>query len=985
MKTLLLLLGILVSELYLEGAENARTLAILSVDAGASANMVDQVAAKLSENGTIRLVEREALARVAKEREISSLGLTDRALLGQLLGADLLVLIRKHEVMGKTGLRVLVCDAPTGARLGQVDGTSVTADRLAEEIRGVIDRFPQGVQSAVVVPDVISRDLNFEYSGLQTGLADLLREALSREQGVAVVEFEEAKAISEENDLVGRQVRRTVPIFVDWEYRSDALAAGGPKVSIVAKLRMAQRPANTEESGLIPVNQAGGFVLGTLRKKLLNFLDGAPLQGFDSREEFTRLIGRANQFAEIGDFERSAAIREAALLLEPDSDEQRVRLVREYVRWNQQPVDVWPKGAKQTANDPYWSEVVARSRELWRRSLRHVDYLVRNARVNQHLGAELFHTSLHSISGIRVTAGNNLGEEEALKKDFIRHVAPALIALTDDGKNQTTLFDPPLCKTIENAFWRVDGNFLRSEDLELVGDLLCEVLPERTSVSHDLLYNLRDGTRLFSDADRNVSSEAWVRFVQRLLESERPLVHAYGRYAKLCDRTYRLKDVSQERLLEAQSLAASLRSPPLSTLDPQRAFYEAARSETIWAATALQSNSLPSRPWIPKAIAKAGTNPQPDGSILCERVRLKPFKPSIGPNESRRVQLLSRRWAMSDRCEEMRGLTPAWKGTDVLFTFRAVFFLNSQDKADLMLENEEHNLRRATFDGRYLWVSGTRGTGVYALNQDGRIAAHVTGVQGLPEADIEMPLLSLGQGKIMAAGCFGSSQRGWLATIEIVGSLPRVNVFHEAVKAWEYRDMPLQQVIDPAMSFRPEWIIEHVDEAKKRWIFVQRQRLPLMVDVDKLEVKVYPPPNNFDRGYFPRMDGGPSAFWSHKGMLYVAGSNNDFKIFRLDRQTHRFQSAEERPTKDWHQGFSAGCLAESQGYLYYVGDQRWLRRNLATGQEEILVKSPRSLPHYGAGGGWMIRETETHGLVAWYQERLYQVSIEPKTANEPAP
>jgi hypothetical protein len=373
---------------------------------------------------------------------------------------------------------LLLCDALTGARIGQVRARTSAAsfEALAAEVRALLTRFPQGVQSAVVVPDLISRDLRLEHVALKKSLAELLREALSHQRGLAVVELEEAKAIAGEHALTGGEIRRIVPLFAEGEYRTEPLAPGGPRLSISVTLKMAQRDSLKVESGSIPIDRAGRFMLQTVEPKLLESLKSPAATRFDAKEEFGRLVTRANQFAEIGDFSRSAELREAALLLEPEADAERVRLVRDYSAANDDPMEAWPKGARQTADDPFWSHIVSRSRELWRHSLYHVEYLVRNRRVEIKVATELLRSSLHSIALIRGIEAARLKEEEQLKKDFLRSVSPALMQLP--GKNgQPPSLDERSGATwciYENTFLRMDGNYLAEDDLVLAGDLLCD-------------------------------------------------------------------------------------------------------------------------------------------------------------------------------------------------------------------------------------------------------------------------------------------------------------------------------------------------------------------------------------------------------------------------------------------------------------------------------------------------------------------------------
>ncbi|MBU1909235.1 MAG: hypothetical protein KJ726_04230, partial [Verrucomicrobia bacterium] len=692
-------------------------------------------------------------------------------------------------------------------------------NEIVAEIRSALSRFPDGIRTIVTVPDFISRDLGFDHSHLQADLADLLREILLQKQGLAVVEINEARSIAVELERTGGDLRRLVPLLVEGEYRTDPRGQEGPSISIKVTLRKGEQEAVRIESGAIPIDAAGAFIVGTVQPEALNLLSESGGPGDAPGASFTRLIARADQFAEIGDFERAAALREAALLLQPQAVDQRVALVREYARWNHDPVEVWPRAASKGWDGPFWEYVVGQCRASWRRSLQHVERLILNRQVDLKVGGELFEDTIHSICGIRPTNAAQLGEEERLKKDFIRHVAPALFQLpsSDSPSMREQQRELAVYRIFEMAFLRADGNFLHEEDLDLVGDLLCELLPEDTPVPMVLLYRLKDGTRMFGgDPERNVSPEAWARFARRLMNSPRPLAKACGQYAWLCDHHYRLNQVSEALLAEAESLSASLDSAPLETLDISRHLKQVANEELGWARGAWQKTMATSA--LSRQEAAPPPNPTPsvegplvqaEGTILCERVRLDPLEillVSQGPGSEK---LEGHRWRAAGGSYGWLEIIPAWEGLDVVFSTGAILFLGADQTAREILVGEELSIGSVVFDGRHVWASGGYDQGVYVIDRDGHLVAHITAADGLPDSSYCTPLHVIGPGRVLAAGSIGIKGRGWLATLELVGTRPRVNVFHEAVKAWPHGDASAEAALDPTMRFFPEWIMGH--------------------------------------------------------------------------------------------------------------------------------------------------------------------------------
>ena len=976
----LALLVLLAANLAAAAEKSSRTLAIMSVDAGASGVVVDQLTALLSSDPQIRLIEREAIARVLREQELSAQGLTagGRAILGQLVGAEVLVLIGRNPIAGTNAVRILVCDALTGTRMGQIQAVIAAAGlgSVAAELRSVLGRFPQGVQSVVALSDLISRDLRFEHAGLQTGLAELLRVALTREPGLALVELEEAKAIAGEHALTGGAVQRIVPLFVEGEFRTEALAAGGPKISITVTLRMVQREALKVESGQIPLNDAGKFVLGPAQASVLGFLKRPGAAGFDAGQEFARLLQRADQFAAIGDFDRAAAVREAALLLQPQANEQRIRLVRDYSAANHFLVDAWPKGAQRNSQDPFWSQVFSHRRETWRRCLYHVEYLIRNQCVDIQLGTTLFDGAIHAITGIRGTEAARLQEEESLKKKFLRQVAPLLLKLP--GKNgqaaSRNARSTAAYRVYDYTFMRMDGNYLAADDLILAGDLLCELLPENTPLAMKMVYVLGSGTGTFGNSSRDVTPEVWLNFVQRLINSPRPLVNAYGRYARLCDQRIRLKQHTEAMLTEAKNLAAAAQAPPLAELDVSGELHRIASDNVVWIEMALRPKKTSSPVSTP--VHEKGPIVQPDGSLLCDQVRLKPIELALSRKSKSQPASGVRSGERMVKCD---GFLPAWPGVDVVYSLDSVGLVRNGFQGEEVFVDEKRNIGSVVFDGQYLWISTGYDRGVYAIDRDGRTVARVGLAEGLPEAYVNMPLWPLQPGRVMASGSINQSRRGWLATIELRDGKLRVNVFHEAIKVRAADPENAKQLnLDPTVSFMPEWITEHRDQTGKRWVFVGRDHnpQPLVVDVDSLAVSVYPA-GPFERECFPRNDSGLGAFRSRDGLLYVAGSNRDFRSYRFDPESRRLFKAADRSDSQWHYGTTAGCLAEYGGKLYYVGSQRWLRCAFDGGDEKVLIASPRSLPRYGSGDSWRVSVSNLAGLVAWSGGQLYQVIVEP--------
>ena len=135
------------------------------------------------------------------------------------------------------------------------------------------------------------------------------------------------------------------------------------------------------------------------------------------------------------------------------------------------------------------------------------------------------------------------------------------------------------------------------------------------------------------------------------------------------------------------------------------------------------------------------------------------------------------------------------------------------------------------------------------------------------------------------------------------------------------------------------------------------------------------PGNLSNKKGFPRSDPPADAFLSIDGILWVAGSMDDFCSYRFKEETGLFDGVRER--SGWHtSNDTTGSLARDGEWLYYAG-YKWRRIHLKTGAEELLVDDFHALPHYGSGRRWSIANSAHFGLVAFCEGELYRVKITP--------
>jgi len=232
-----------------------------------------------------------------------------------------------------------------------------------------------------------------------------------------------------------------------------------------------------------------------------------------------------------GEFQRSAALREAAMLLKPDADEQRIRLVREYTRRNSRLVEFGasPKGARQSQDDPFWMSVVTRVVSDWKRSLQHCEYLIRNRRLCREEATDLTYNAIRGITGVRIVYSKPLDECETIKKNFLRQVFVRIASLDPAakvGRRRLTGALDVYHFLFDSALMRCNGNYYNADDLDPIADLLLNRLPDSMWPSYKLNSFLRGiGARMGRETEHQYfrfTEEQYPAFLDRLAATAGP-------------------------------------------------------------------------------------------------------------------------------------------------------------------------------------------------------------------------------------------------------------------------------------------------------------------------------------------------------------------------------------------------------------------------------------------------------------------------------
>jgi hypothetical protein len=514
------------------GTVPARRLAILSSEEIQESGLSDLLTVQLQELPNVGLVERTLLKEVMDEVALTIMLGADqpenRRKAGALLKDDMLVLLSLQKGEDSENVKVVISDCSSGARLhiGWVP----------------FERFKEGVRQIIGVSYFISRNLVHDYDHLQAGYTNLLGNALSSLPGIAVIEIEEARSIRLEEQLAGdMQTDRVVPLFVEGEFRVDKGKAKKPsEVHMTVRISDNAGTVRQIERKDLSMDKVAQFITDDVATELLRMSKAPSLKVLDKQQQLEKLVARASEFARVGAWEESIALREAALLVHPNSVDQRIKLMDEYRHIRKRVVSI----------EPSWLNITGEYEHLrWRHRFEHLEYLIYNKLISMKDARELSNKCLRFLPNdppwLTPTPGQPT-EAELFKKDFLRQVYPEILKLRPSSEDPSERRDE-LARwyglLLKRTFSRCDGGggkYHDKEDLHLLLDLHTNVVPDGLSPSPGFVSFLKrhcePGWRTRKPARGKAgyfTEEEFLDFIKAMSNSEKTLPHFYGRYALL--------------------------------------------------------------------------------------------------------------------------------------------------------------------------------------------------------------------------------------------------------------------------------------------------------------------------------------------------------------------------------------------------------------------------------------------------------------------
>ncbi len=849
-----------------EPVTTLRTWAVLASDELRKSGLDDLIMAGLGTDRTITLVDREHLALVAKELALSSLletsGASSRRKAGAAIRADALAILNLESAGGESFVRLVICETRAGARLlvecvaYKADKPDLAAKAILAAIDGTRRRFPEGVRRVYAVAPFVSRNLGHEYDYLQRGIASLLANALSCQDGMAVIEIDEARRIAREIAVTdGKDIHRIVPLFIEGEY--EVTIAGPdkePAVRFGVKVAGNGSPVNVPARE-VKLSEMAGYLSSALPAVILgsSVEKDKPLT---ADQQVSALVARADVFARLGSWEHSAALREAALLLK-DSPPQRKLLVDEYRKMVTASL---PWGMKIGQGEGY-RELCRQRWESWRLALAHLEYLVRNKQVDARWapGRAGWLFKIAYRGKIRLAPKEDLARAESTRRRFLRDLYVPMSQLTINAKPAISWWRRAYSQV---AYRRLDHRRLNKEDLDFYYDMMVNVFSPNDHFRRLFLYYPRDFSGVYRRFDCGV--EEFLAFLDRLEKSDRPANRIVARLSRLHLKWTQMEhsDSSLSPLFnETLALHKELNDLP-EVRKANRGMNDCLVALRRSIEQRILSRLAATRPR--PSFSHTRTPPDETG----RQVTLHSLDLQVRDMSGKLSALKGKRWRINAKLSgagSMRLLNCGY--FDVIWHEGVVLLHRQKGVLDEAIVDPNATFGDVQWDGRQIWVCARSGN-IRILSPNGKEICRVTNKHGLPPCDQALKLHPLGSNKAIAIGSFGPHQRLWCGVVDINGDKPRVTVFHEATRVRTAED-PEYTGPDLATSFA--WLHAHQwAQNGPKMLLVGRRcaGAPLEIDLSTLNVTLSKATVFPSAGYW--------GMYSHDG--YIVQVRNHYPV-----------------------------------------------------------------------------------------------------------
>lgn len=954
---------------------------------------------------SIELVEREELSAVTKEIELAKLlgadATASRLKIGQLTKADALVLLMEveNEKQGRSA-KLVICDCRYGARLRMEHWPLLkqAPDRLAADVAQVVlqtrAKFERGVERVVAITPLISKNLTHEFDLWQFGFSELLGQALSEQQGVAVMEIAEAQAIRAELMRTSTDLSRVpVPLVVDGEFEVERPIA--PAKDSVMRVRLRPNDGSAQRD-VVSFDGTPTATVEWVRRMAPSALlarstdDARASLSVD--QQFELLVARADRFAYLLDWSAAVKIRAAALLVKPHDRQHELKWMREQqltlagrfrasqaAALQQYPIGIGGRDALRNkelraAESAYLDGLlglVLRTRSL-------VSYRELHPNDAAWLLRECFN-EFSSQSSLAEAHGDLKSELEKLFFEWCEHHphlptnAPWLTAAPGFGANSggVILWKETARQCLQLLSRRHDSArtqpgprvcFDEKRGLELFARFLTKYVPERAGLLDWMKdFTLREKQYFRQNMDENHwKPEQLLAFYQQLEDSGQKANQIYARCGRLSLAwvQHPANEPTEKLLAEANALRTEI-----STMEGRQAFLiyiDRVRQEL----SAASKKTSPAAPMTTTRTKSPAKPPPSTGRLAFEPLTTKP------PQWTRLFQAPN-------------NIDIAWSSLEV-----EAIFARDRKSSLYRSASADNPVQWVCHDGRYLWIAtGLEGIRIYSLPDnespmEWKLVAQVGAAQGLPDyhsAQVDqfprgLHLQAVGPGRCIAVASTRSLKKLWFADITVEESLlqtdrasaARVKVFHTASERRAFNDGQLASQ-DPSIDevFSVTWtllISTGSGEQRESWLLFGRfPRSALRVNLKTLAVDTMP---TVARDSYSDRTGQDIVLL---GTGFIKAINGGVVLWSLAKDSSEWQ---RRDLVQYPANVRPMVLLEHDGWAYYPGEL-WYRINLKTLEHERL--NEQRLPNSRLFGQYAV--SQHYGIVGWRHARFDETPL----------
>ncbi len=726
--------------------------AVIATDNLNATGLTDLITAELSQLDSLELVERQQLAAVTKELELSayfgSEATTGRLKLGQLLKADALLLLSLEERDKQQFVKLVVADCRYGARLRseylpfmaeRVDGV---AEQCVNAVRRTRAKFAGGIEQLIGVTHFLSKNLTHDFDHLQSGYTALLQSALGEYPGVAVLEIDEARAIGRELNLASAKLKtHVVPLFVEGEFQIAPRKSGNqPKASFLVRVNDGKQPRDIVDESSLELAEVTDLLMNALPKTIVRLANKNSNRSFNRAEQRDLLVARADAFSQFGAYEQSTGMREAALLLKPEETELRLRLIGDYRGWllsrhredrklHTESMQRYLKG-KGAEPQATWDKTHAERLGRFRLIFLHIEQLIHQQALNPREAETMLRRLSMDMSTLALPGERKRAETHAALDEFFWRTFPQFVRLDaklrngEVGKSVRRAMQMSAMATVKNDgrsaerqldSWTHTGIYILSflspriggsaisndgwDDRKTLDNLhrfLTQVVPRTMPLSRMAGLTLADSPFDLNGmiASGRLSADEVRDFYLRLQQSKQPLNEFYARCGLLSLQlnTAGKKKPDQQSLQQADELLA------IATQFAQKDRHHTAESGTFVRFLNLTRNDIRRVVGVSPA-AKRHALPR---NLIAEGDR----KPRV---RFRQIAGVATDWI---------GLLKCTEALDVAWSFNAVFVMQEPGVARTIYDGgKSESIFSVVFDGHNIWIASmNKGVQVFAPN-----------------------------------------------------------------------------------------------------------------------------------------------------------------------------------------------------------------------------------------------------------------------------